>query len=240
MMKRRLGQARRIFANSDYTKEVFLQRYPACRGLVMKAGVGVASRYFDRPISPKQRSKPVRLLTVCRLSEPRKNVDVVLRAVASLRPEFAFTYTIVGDGHLRTRLEELTSELKIADVVNFAGKVSERELISCYHESDLFVLPSSVLEASFEGFGIVYLEANACGVPTLAARAGGAAEAVDEGVSGFFVEEPSVEHVSAGLRAFLLGHRTFGAERCRNFAAQFNWAQVVDKFERAYESELRV
>lgn len=239
MMKQRLSEARRIFANSDYTKEVFLQRYPSCRELVVKAGVGVASRLFDRPIAPTKRSGPIKFLTVCRLAEPRKNVDTVLRALAALKPEFSFTYTVVGDGHLRPQLQELASQLGVADIVNFVGKVSESELISYYHESDLFVLPSRVLKASFEGFGIVYLEANACGVPTLAARAGGAAEAVDEGASGFFVEEANVEDVRLGLQAFLQGDRTFSSERCRQFAAQFNWTQVVDMFERAYESELQ-
>ncbi|MBJ7401782.1 MAG: glycosyltransferase family 4 protein [Bradyrhizobium sp.] len=240
MMKRRLPAARRIFANSGYTKEVFLQRYPACRGLVVKVGVGVASRFFDRPISRTERSNPVRFLTVCRLSEPRKNVDIVLRAIASLKSEFAFTYTIVGEGTLRPQLQALADQLNVADIVNFVGKASDGELISYYHDSDLFVLPSSVLRTSFEGFGIVYLEANACGVPTLAARVGGAAEAVDDGVSGFFVEKPDVDSVRLCLRAFLTGEQKFNAERCRQFAEQFNWAQIVDKFERAYEAELEV
>jgi glycosyltransferase involved in cell wall biosynthesis len=179
-----------------------------------------------------------RLLTVCRLSEARKNVDLVLRALARLKAEFPFRYTIVGEGDLRRDLENLSLELGIADRVRFAGRVGDADLRSYYEDADLFVMPAGISETSFEGFGIVYLEANSLGVPAMAARAGGAQEAVDEGRSGFFVEEPTVAGIEKGLREYLSGERTFRFEDCRKFAAQFTWAHVVERFELAYNTEL--
>jgi phosphatidyl-myo-inositol dimannoside synthase len=165
-------------------------------------------------------------------------VDLMLRALARLKSEFAFRYTIVGEGHLRRDLTNLCMELGLADRVRFAGRVGDTDLRSYYEDADLFVLPSGISETSFEGFGIVYLEANSLGVPTMAVRAGGAQEAVEEGRSGFFVEEPTVAAIEKGLRDFLSGERTFRSEDCRQFAAQFTWARVVERFEQAYNTEV--
>jgi phosphatidylinositol alpha-1,6-mannosyltransferase len=236
MMRRCLPLCRMIFANSEYTKEAFLQIYPSCKGRVVKAGLGVGSMFIDGPISAHSRGSTAKLLTVCRLSEPRKNVDLVLRALSRLKSDFTFQYTIVGDGDLRPALLELSRELGLADRVCFVGRVAHEKLKSFYEQSDLFVLPSGVTESSFEGFGIVYLEANGLGVPTMAVRAAGAKEAVDEGRSGFFIEEPSVASIEQGLRSFLSGNREFSRADCRQFAAQFTWARVIDRFERAYNT----
>jgi glycosyltransferase involved in cell wall biosynthesis len=238
MMRNCLPLCRLIFSNSDYTKNVFLRRYPLCNGRVITAGLGVSSRFIDSPAHFRTETSTRRLLTVCRLAEPRKNVDLILRALARLKSQFAFRYTIVGEGYLRSELTNLSWELGLADRVSFAGRVGDADLRSYYEDADLFVMPAGISERSFEGFGIVYLEANSVGVPTMAARAGGAQEAVDEGRSGFFVEEPTVAGIENGLREFLSGERTFRFEDCRRFAAQFTWARVVEKFEKAYNAEV--
>jgi phosphatidyl-myo-inositol dimannoside synthase len=239
MMDECLPRCRSIFANSEYTKRVFLSRYPGCEGRVVKAGVGVGALFIDASAPLRRRAPVPGLLTVCRLSEPRKNVDLVLRALARLKSDFGFHYTVVGEGDQKWALTQLAAELGLADRVRFMGYVADAELRSHYQGADLFVLTSGVSSTSFEGFGIVYLEANAMGVPTMALRAAGAAEAVDEGRSGFFAEKEDVASIEVGLRSFLSGERVFRAEDCRRFAAGFSWADVVGTFERSYESALR-
>jgi glycosyltransferase involved in cell wall biosynthesis len=123
MMRRCLALVRRIFAVSEYTKSAFLRRYPHCRRRVISAGLGVSSFFLDAPLSSRKEVSCIRLLTVCRLSEPRKNVDLVLRALAHLKSDYAFRYTVVGEGYLRSNLTALSVELGIADRVTFAGKV---------------------------------------------------------------------------------------------------------------------
>lgn len=236
MMNECLPSCRSIFANSDYTRRIFLSRYPTCEGRVVKTGVGVGARFLNAPQRPSRRTEELGILTVCRLSEPRKNVDLVLRALARLKPDFNFRYTVVGEGDQLMPLVQLSAELGLAERVRFTGRVPDAELCSYYHEADLFVLLSGVSSKSFEGFGIVYLEANAMGVPTMALRAAGAAEAVDEGRTGFFVENEDLASVEKGLRSFLSGDRMFMAENCRRFAAKFSWENIVDRFECSYES----
>lgn len=227
LIARALPRAKHIFANSRYTEQVFLKKYPACGGITSAAMVGVGADFLADPLTdtPLGVSK---LITVCRLAEPRKNVGRVLRALARLKGRHPFSYTVVGDGPLRPGLERLSRRLGLADRVRFAGFVDKATLRAMLRESDLFVLASSVHRASHEGFGIAYLEANACGTPVLAARLAGAVEAVQEGTSGFFVDEPDVSRIAEALERFFSQKVLFDRASCRAFAARFGWQRVVD------------
>lgn len=226
LMRAGLARAARILANSRYTERVFLDAFPECAGRTEAAMVGVSASYLE-PAARPVNAVP-QLLTVCRLSERRKNVDLVLRALATLKGRRPFHYTVVGDGELRPELEALTAELGLREEVHFAGFLDAAGLRAQLLASDLFVLTASINPASHEGFGIVYLEANACGTPTLAARLAGAAEAVADGVSGAFVEGLDVAQVAAALERVLSGAQRFEPEACRAFARGFGWDRVVD------------
>lgn len=199
LLQSTLPRARCILTNSSYTERVFLDNFPACEGVTVPAMVGVGEEFFTATGSARVPVEAYRLVTVCRLSEPRKSIDQVLRALAQLKPNFSFSYQVVGDGRDKVRLETLAAELGIAERVEFVGTLPRESMIDVLAASDLFVLVSSVLPYSHEGFGIVYLEANACGTPVLAARLGGAAEAVAEGESGMFVESAEVEAITVDL-----------------------------------------
>jgi phosphatidylinositol alpha-1,6-mannosyltransferase len=106
--------------------------------------------------------------------------------------------------------------------------VNQSELLDIYAHSDLMVLTSAVIPGSHEGFGIVYLEAAASGMPSLACRLAGAAEAVAEARSGMFIDEPTTEKLAEALEQFLRGAIQFDPGACRSFARQFSWSRVVD------------
>ena len=229
LMRRSLPRARHILSNSRYTERVFLERFPECLGKTSTALVGVAAEFFQVARGERPAGGPVRLCTVCRLSEPRKNVELVLRALALLKERCNFRYTVVGDGHLRPGLEELCRELGLQQRVSFAGVLPFSGITELLASSDLFVLTSALQPGSHEGFGIAYLEANACGTPVLAARLAGAVEAVEEGVSGYFADDLSVPALAATLERFLTGELSFDPAACRSFARRFSWAAVVDQ-----------
>ncbi len=232
MLVRALPRAAAIISNSRYTAEVLLQQHPACADKMHIAWVGVDPVFFDVLRAPK--SNVAQLLTVCRLSEERKNVDLVLRALATLKDRFEFEYTIAGEGTLRPALERLTDTLGLGRRVHFTGWVSDTALRDLYARADLFVLAAAIVPESHEGFGIVYLEAAASGVPSLAARLAGAAEAIAEGRSGFFVEQPDVASISDALTRFLSGEIHLDALECRDFARGFSWVHVADIAEATY------
>lgn len=227
LMRKALPFARIILSNSRYTETVFLNKFPACKGKTRVAQVGVSQDFLDMALVKKANPIP-QLLTVSRLSELRKNVDKVLNALSRLKDTTDFNYTVIGDGEFKTQLETKARQLGLADNVNFIGRQSTQKVIDAMMNSDLFLLPSSTLADSHEGFGIVYLEAAACGTPSLATRQAGAVEAIEDGVSGFFVEEPTVENIQEALSSFLTGKIRFDQNECRAFAERFTWNKVVD------------
>jgi phosphatidyl-myo-inositol dimannoside synthase len=118
----------------------------------------------------------------------RKGFDALLWAVSSLDP--SVQAAVAGAGRDQRRLERLAQRLGIADRTRFLGRVGDDALPDLYASADIFTMPCrdrwGGLEA--EGFGIVFLEAAAAGVPSIAGRSGGSHEAVVHGETGYVVE----------------------------------------------------
>lgn len=138
---------------------------------------------------PTLRRKPVNgrsLLTVSRLdrSERYKGVEQVLRILKDVRNHHPdVCYVVAGSGDDLPRLKTLAQNAGVADCVEFRGYVPEEKLAALYGEADLFVMPSQK-----EGFGIVFLEALACGVPVIAGNRDGSVDAVLNGRIGLLVD----------------------------------------------------
>ena len=107
-------------------------------------------------------------------------------------------YLIGGDGPDRPRLTAKAESLGLAGRVIFAGRIAEEEKVAHYRLADAYVMPSRG-----EGFGIVLLEAMACGLPALASVTDGGREALLEGKLGLLVDPDDPASVAAGIRAVL-------------------------------------
>ncbi len=162
---------------------------------------------------------------------PRKGMDVLIEAAAHLRREGHgdLVVAIAGSGRDRGRLERLNRRLD--DPVRLLGRVPDADLPALYASADVFALCCRTRWGGLEqeGFGIVFLEAAAAGVPSVAGDSGGAAEAVADGETGSVVDRPSDPlAVAAALRAILddpaLGERQGRAARRR---AQAEFAYEV-------------
>jgi phosphatidylinositol alpha-1,6-mannosyltransferase len=212
------GLARRVLAGAvgvvaagDYpARETARAAGGGLAGLIIPPGVDSA-RF--RPLAPEQQSgvrahlgldprRPV-VLGVSRLV-PRKGFDVLLDAVAGLDTDVQVV--IAGGGRDRGRLERRAERLGLGRRARFLGRVSESDLPDVYACADVFAMPCRDrwrgLEA--EGFGIVFLEAAACGVPAIAGRTGGAPDAVVDGETGYVVE-PRDAHALREALTRLLG-----------------------------------
>jgi phosphatidylinositol alpha-1,6-mannosyltransferase len=124
------------------------------------------------------------LMTVARLwsGDIYKGVDVTIRALPAILAVIPnVKYLVIGRGDDQPRLAQLALDLGVADQVVFAGFVPTDALVNHYHLADAYVMPSR------EGFGIVYLEAMACGVPTLSGDADGSADPLQDGRLGWRV-----------------------------------------------------
>ncbi len=122
---------------------------------------------------------------------PRKGMDVLIEAAAALAPSFpSLLVVIAGEGRDRSRLEARAQERRAP--VRFLGRLSDESLPALYGAADVFTMAcrSRWRGLEQEGFGIVFLEAAAAGVPQVAGRSGGAEEAVVDGETGIVVGDP--------------------------------------------------
>jgi phosphatidylinositol alpha-1,6-mannosyltransferase len=174
----------------------------------------------------------LRLVSVCRLTRvaARKNIDGVLRAIAGLPADVHVDYTVVGEGDDRPRLEALARENRCAScAIGFAGRLSRAELLEKYKSADLFVLPVQATATDVEGFGIVYVEAAASGVPVLASRAGLATDAIVDGASGILLDASTPDAIREGILRFSRERDRFPATQVQAIAEEFRWSRIVPR-----------
>lgn len=141
------------------------------------------------------------LLTLARLEarERYKGIDEILDILPSLTTEFPdLVYVIAGDGSDRARLENKVRALGLEEHVVFTGYVAESEKRDLYRAAHAFAMPSHG-----EGFGIVFLEAMACGVPVIASTMDGSREAVRDGALGLTVDPTDPGALRAAIRTAL-------------------------------------
>ena len=183
------------------------------------------------------------LLTLCRLV-PRKGIDTVLRALPALLESFpTLRYRIGGNGPDRERLETLAAELGIAQAVEFLGFVPDEELPTLYRSATIFVMPAreEPNAASVEGFGIVYLEASASGIPVVAGNSGGTAEAVRDGETGLLVPPDDPAALTQTLIQLLSDPglcRRLGDTGRRWAEDTMNWERTTVKLQKILENML--
>ena len=157
-----------------------------------------------------------------------KRVDLVLKAVARLRDRgMAAELIVAGKGDARAALEATVRDLGIGDRVRFAGFVSERQKAELLSRSWAHVLTSPK-----EGWGIVSMEASACGTPTVASDSPGLRETVRHGGTGYLVPHGDVEALTTALqRVTEPQNRDRLGQAARSMAEQYSWEAIADAFE---------
>lgn len=137
------------------------------------------------------------ILTVCRLAEAEryKGYDQIIQALPQiLRLVPRTRYLLVGSGPDRPRVKKLIADAGVGHAVTLVGAVPDDELAGYYNSCDIFAMPSKA-----EGFGIVYLEALACGKPVLAGDRDGARDALNDGELGLLVDADNVEQIAGEI-----------------------------------------
>lgn len=185
------------------------------------------------------------LLTVGRLQR-RKGHDHVIEAMAGMTASHPnLRYLVVGDGEERAALEQLVAARSLTDRVTFAGSVPASELPAYYGAADLFVHPNRLDGGDFEGFGIVFLEAAAAGLPVIGGATGGVPEAVAANRTGLLVSGTCVAELRAALARLAdsaeLRH-SMGQQGRRRAESDFSWgaaAKTITSLHRRITAERR-
>jgi glycosyltransferase involved in cell wall biosynthesis len=209
-IKLALRNADKIISVSNYTRQRLLQyKNIDAEKIVILTNTFDASKFKINPkpnyllkrynLTDKQ---PV-ILTVTRMGRMAKykGYDQILHALLKVRLHLPNVHFIlVGKGDDIPRIQALVSHLNLQDCVTIAGFVPDEELCDYYNLCDVFALPSKG-----EGFGIVYLEALACGKPVLAGKQDGSIEPLVEGKLGCLVDPDNVEEIADNLIQILQG-----------------------------------
>jgi glycosyltransferase involved in cell wall biosynthesis len=202
--KRALREADLTLAVSNYTRDRLIQEVGLDADRVkILPNTFAAERFAIAPKPPQLLRKyglrpdtPV-ILTVCRLADTEcyKGYDQIIKAMPEILRVVPNTrYLLVGKGPDRPRIEKLIAEAGVQDAVILAGFVPDAELAEHYNLCDIFAMPSRA-----EGFGIVYLEALACGKPVLAGNKDGSRDALGGGELGLLVDPDDTAGIAAEI-----------------------------------------
>jgi phosphatidylinositol alpha-1,6-mannosyltransferase len=200
-----LRKADRVFAPSAFTARQ-VERYAGLTyGSVVVLPHCVPSGFRPGGGGAADARVEYRVLTVARLAPDHayKGVDTLIEVWPRVRQAVpTATLVVVGDGPDRGRLERRVEERGIAEAVTFTGGLSDERLKDTYATASLFAMPArhrTGSDAEGEGFGLVYVEAGAYGVPVVAGRGGGADEAVQHGVNGLVVDPTDREAIASAI-----------------------------------------
>ena len=237
-MRFALRHADQVIANSEHTRNTLLEMginatditiiYPGVDVSLFRPGLDVTGLRESFGIGRDEKL----VFSVGRLSR-RKGFDQMIRAVALLNAEgIPLRYVIAGIGEDADYLDGLIHEYHLQAIVHRIGAVNEADLPRWMNACDIFAMPNREINGDNEGFGMVFIEAAACGKPSLAGDAGGTGSAVLHETTGIRVDGTSVSAVSDGLCKLLTQDGladTLGRHALDRVRSDFSWERVAHK-----------
>jgi len=172
----------------------------------------------------------------------RKGYHISLQVISKIKEKYPnIKYYIVGnktvDPLYAKELEDIINKHGLRDNVEFFENIDDDKLRELYNRANVFMLPSIDDEGAFEGFGLVYLEANAQGLPTIGTLGSGAEDAIKDGYSGFLVPQNNVEETVVAVLK-ILDDKEFAlkmSEYAILWAKSNSWDNVIDKYMKIYK-----
>lgn len=232
LTRRLIRHAERITTLTRYTRELLCERFPEAAAKTVLTPGALREEFAAATVEPVPRPPDkVVILTVGRL-HPRKGQLPTLRALQALPPAMlaGVEYWIAG-GATKSRYERTLREAALTSglAVRFLGNVSDEQLDRIYAAADIFALTSIDHGHSVEGFGLVYLEASAHGLPVVAHRIGGVPEAVVDGETGLLVSPHEPAQLTAAFRLLLdnPGLRQRLGAAGRDWARRNTWSRAA-------------
>ena len=183
-------------------------------------------------------NKKIEFLTVCYMVDEamlkKKGIDILLKAWKkfSLKNPNA-TLTIGGSGRGKEKALEWVKEFGIQDSVKFVGQLSREQVAHHMQQCDCFVLPSR-----YETFGVVYIEAMACGKPVIAVKNGGPDDFVND-FNGILIESEDIEALEDAMNDMALNYNHYDSQKIANFIRnQFSEETIAKRLEAVYKEIL--
>jgi phosphatidylinositol alpha-1,6-mannosyltransferase len=246
MVRRVFARAKFIIANSQNTATILREHWqlPDAKVRVIYPGVDTR-RYTAAPQDEAVRAdldwndRQV-VLTVGRLQQ-RKGQDMLIQALPLVRERYPnVLYAICGEGEEEPRLRQLVANHQLEAHVQFLGAAHDDRLLAAYQQCDLFALPNRTIDHDIEGFGMVLLEAQACGKAVIAGDSGGTRETLLPGETGWIVDctdpAPLAEKLIAAFSE--QGRLEQMGRRARQWVVErFDWESLAGQAWRVFQGE---
>jgi phosphatidylinositol alpha-1,6-mannosyltransferase len=241
-----LGRADRVVGVTEHSKQLAVRAGATAERIeIVPNGANLPER-AQEPARVSDTSPGSRVvLTVSRLAQLYKGHDTMIRSLPLVAAQVpAVEYVVIGDGPWLGYLRDLSESLGVKTRVRFLGRVTDELRDEWFARCDVFVMLSREhpLEGAGEGMGIAFLEASARGKPIVAARSGGAVDAVRDGVSGVLVAPGSVLEAAEAVIHLLENPSEavrLGEEGRRRIEECFTWAKATERMERVLDRVLQ-
>jgi phosphatidylinositol alpha-1,6-mannosyltransferase len=234
LQKRTLKRSKGIITVSSFTKDLLCSQIPGKLPEIAVVNNGVDLKRFNLTGRQKEIEKKygihegIRIICLGRLI-PRKGFDTTIMAMASFRDLNVHLY-IAGTGPYEERLREIVLESKLEDSVHFLGFIPDEDIAGLCNSCDIYSMPTRQLTGDVEGFGITYIEAAACGLPSIGSVNSGAMDAIVHEVTGLLVENGTVIEVTAALKRLIDNEderKNFGINAYNRAIQYFSWDYVA-------------
>lgn len=242
IVKKVLKNAKTLICNSNNSSEILKQNWHISEKKISVIHPGVDTEKFK----PAQENKLTKeklgwadktiILTVGRLQK-RKGQDMMIKALPKIKELIPnVLYAIIGDGQEKSYLKKLSNELNIQDDVLFMSEISDEALVQSYQQCDLFILPNRTEDNDIEGFGMVLVEAQACGKFVIAGDSGGTSETLINERTGQIIDCSNPSNISK-LITQKLYHNNLDVDRNDSIALQkkFGWFEQTQKISFIFE-----
>ena len=234
-MIKSFNKANYIIANSKFTKELALKNGIFEKKIkIINPGCNYPIKIEDLKLKEAQtffKNSFPKIITVARLDK-RKSHQNILMTIKNLKPKFPkIKYISIGDGEERKNLIKLRQELNLENEVVFIQHSDEQLKAALLSISDLYLMPSIIYKKSVEGFGISFIESASYGVGSIGGTAGGEADAILNGKTGYLCDGDDLSSVYDTISKFFeknnyveLGKNAF------EFSKKFKWSAIIKKY----------
>ena len=234
-MNKAFKKAKFIIANSEYTKNLAITMG------IEKKKIHIINPGTNYPIEieneEEKKAKKIfsssfpNIITIARLDR-RKNHQNILMTIKNLIPIFPnIKYVCIGDGEEKNNLEKLKINLGLEKEVIFLSNVNEKLKVALLSNANLFLMPSIIYKKSVEGFGISFVESGTYSVGSIGGIAGGEADAIKDGVTGFLCDGNNLGSIYETVLKFFKNdnYKIMGLQ-AKNFSQKFKWNIIIKKY----------
>ena len=234
-MLKALNKASHVISNSEFTKNLAIKNgFEEKKIKIINPGCNYPIKIDNKSLETAKelyRNSFPKIITVARLDK-RKSHRNILMTIKNLKPRFPnIKYISIGDGEEMENLKSLKNELGLGNEVVLLKESTELLKVALLEQSDLFLMPSVIYKKSVEGFGISFIEAAAYGTGSIGGIAGGASDAIQDGISGYLCNGESLNSIYDTIVKFFdnnnfkqLGKNAF------TFSKNFHWDKIVKKY----------